>query len=362
MNDNDRRQLIAIDRQLARDRSHFLLFKRGKLNLALHQYQDAIQDFSECIERLTLSRTFLSRAVCYYRLSQYDRAILDIDSALEISPRSARAHHIKATILASTWHLETAIDSISHAIEHNSRPIYFYKRSHFWFFLGNVYNALRDINDAISLRDRVEYRAFRAYIQLNDENTWQSSVDDLNHCIRLSPENLYCRHLRGMVLLAGGARCILDGAMKRGDREANKILRTAYDDFAHYTSSCEPNDTHYPEVHMWEFVTGFMLRKSEGVDAFGKRTPKNSFWCQNNGAVFSIICREIADETIHEHQISNPLGGSLDCYLEITYRAIIGRILSAFVGTAENRCRDSTHPSDFEYLLSALMRKLELIT
>tara|TARA_Y100000310_G_scaffold340318_1_gene435648 strand:- start:94 stop:831 length:738 start_codon:yes stop_codon:yes gene_type:complete len=82
-----------IDIALAREpRNPDLLFRKGRILGALGQYEEAVHYISDAIdERPRFEEAILTRAAAYIHLGQNDRARADIDTVLEINPRSDRA-------------------------------------------------------------------------------------------------------------------------------------------------------------------------------------------------------------------------------------------------------------------------------
>ncbi len=88
--------------------------QRGVQLFQLGRYQDAIKYFNEDLESFQ-SRYYL--ALCYYQLSDYDKAANLADNLLSEDPNSASTFFLKAQIAQSTDNKKEALSFINKAIE-----------------------------------------------------------------------------------------------------------------------------------------------------------------------------------------------------------------------------------------------------
>jgi|GEM_PF-5504809 len=97
------------------------LFKRGKALYKLKRFKEAILDFSTILATNPYHFDALTyRAVSFYELGGYGRALTDINIAIEIDPKDAFAHWIRGISHGAACDFKPAIDSLEKAKEIDS--------------------------------------------------------------------------------------------------------------------------------------------------------------------------------------------------------------------------------------------------
>lgn len=74
---------------------------RAKCLLDAEKYQDALEAYGPILERNLNATDLSNRAMCYYGLDQFDLAIADLETAIELDGNRAYAHFQLAKILST---------------------------------------------------------------------------------------------------------------------------------------------------------------------------------------------------------------------------------------------------------------------
>ncbi len=144
------------------------------------RYAEAISSFTKALEyRPDEVVVFNGRAGAYAGLGQVDKALDDLNRAIELDPDDPVAYGLRGTILSKTDR-QAAFDDLNRAIELSPEPALAYSdRGNVYLELGDYEAALADFNQAIALDpDGSFYYLYRSivYIPLAE---WQLALDDL---------------------------------------------------------------------------------------------------------------------------------------------------------------------------------------
>ncbi len=152
-----------------------------------------------------LSIALQNRGLSFVGESNYERAIVDFDRALSITPENAWLHYNRALASYHSGDFEGSIRFNTQAIQRDAR---FAKAYH---NRGNAYlanddreSALRDYNEAVlldgALRDAL---INRGRLHLERDN-YALALADFDAVVRLSPSDAVGHAFRGMVLAEKG--------------------------------------------------------------------------------------------------------------------------------------------------------------
>lgn len=90
---NLRQQLESLNLSIRQQSNNAQLYvKRGAVLLGLHEFEDAIVDFTIAIDKADVDEAYYGRGIARGRIQQYDSAISDLDVYIERHPESSIAH------------------------------------------------------------------------------------------------------------------------------------------------------------------------------------------------------------------------------------------------------------------------------
>jgi tetratricopeptide (TPR) repeat protein len=141
----------------------------------------------------------------YYNKGDYDRALVEINKAIELNPQDDKGYNDRAGIYAKLGDLEKAFADLDKAIELNpsSYPAY-YNRGRFYLKKRNYKLAIDDFTKFAEL-DPENHKAYlyraSAY-QLAGE--YAKAIDDYNVTIRLNPSSIEAFNDRGFTYIKMG--------------------------------------------------------------------------------------------------------------------------------------------------------------
>jgi tetratricopeptide (TPR) repeat protein len=95
---------------------------RGDLRYKLEDYYTAAADYTKAIKINAFNTAFfLKRAAAYKSLNNNDDALVDVDSALKIEPKEARAYALRGFINYNLRRYKTAVADWERAVDLNPR-------------------------------------------------------------------------------------------------------------------------------------------------------------------------------------------------------------------------------------------------
>ncbi|MBW4596102.1 MAG: tetratricopeptide repeat protein [Brasilonema angustatum HA4187-MV1] len=207
-------------------------FKMGVKNVLNDNYQQAIKDFTQAIERQSsFGAAYSNRCFAYLQLEDYQKAVADCNQAIKNAPNGAEAYVNRGLAQYRQGNYPAAIADNSQAIA--LKPYDFrayYNRGIANAMLGNHQQAIANYNSALSqispypsplLADIYNDRGISRF-QLQD---FQAANHDFSLAIRLNPQDYRGYFNRG---------CI---SGKSGDN------KSAIQDFTE-SLKLNPNDAH----------------------------------------------------------------------------------------------------------------------
>lgn len=133
---------------------------------------------------------YLQRAQVYMEMRNYNKALLDYTSAIQLVPDNSNLYEYRGSAFQIQGQVDKAIDDFSKAIElakENFAPLYSF-RSHLYTESGNWDMAIDDLNKAIELvSDSFVYYFSRAKLFYRIAKT-EKALNDLEMAYSLTKE------------------------------------------------------------------------------------------------------------------------------------------------------------------------------
>lgn len=138
---------LKIDQDFSRAYSN-----RGAVYYKMEKYQNALNDLNVAI--LLSPKMFVAyntRGCVYYKIMQYDNAIDDFNQAIQLNHNYSNAYVGLGTVYFSLGEYKQAEVYFTYAINIKNDYTAFYKRGMVYLANGRYNEALKDINNAISI-------------------------------------------------------------------------------------------------------------------------------------------------------------------------------------------------------------------
>jgi tetratricopeptide (TPR) repeat protein len=160
-------------------------------NLALAMY--STEDYHGCIKYSTkgieVEGTYAAhhfrRGICYSKLQDYHKAILDYNKAIELDKKPF-TYFNRAIARWKAGDPEGGITDFTTAIELNPKDVYgFYYRALCYLELGDTIKAITDLNNSIALKPKdPDIYDERAYLRFSQKH-YQEAKSDYLKCVAL---------------------------------------------------------------------------------------------------------------------------------------------------------------------------------
>jgi tetratricopeptide (TPR) repeat protein len=210
-------------------------FKRGRCQLNLKQYDQAIADFEEAVrldandahgfkQRKEYLEAYLARGMRMFEERQYDRAIADLERAAELRPLDARASKALAQAYLEQGTAALKKDDYDGAIKYFDQasqydpgnPLIFVRRAGAWFGKKNLAEAIKDLTTSIGIKENDKDYLTRG-LAYREEGDLDKALADFADAIRLNPQNAAAFAHRGEAYMTrfdtSGATADLDLAL-----------------------------------------------------------------------------------------------------------------------------------------------------
>ncbi|MDP2905947.1 MAG: tetratricopeptide repeat protein [Candidatus Omnitrophota bacterium] len=145
------------------------------------------------VNHLTAAETedaYIQRGIEYGKKKMYGEALGEVNKAIAMNPKSAKAYHYRATILAYKGDLDLAIVDWDKSIELDpDRFVAYFSRGLTYYKKGDLGRAIADWDKSIELNpDYIEsyYRRGTAYYEKND---YDKAIADYSRAIEIDPAN-----------------------------------------------------------------------------------------------------------------------------------------------------------------------------
>jgi serine/threonine protein kinase/tetratricopeptide (TPR) repeat protein len=176
-----------------------------------NQPERALSDLNRALELApNTAATFSQRALTYLRLKEFDRAVTDYDKAIELDPRSAEHVNDRGVAYMDLQDYKRAIADFDRAIELDPRyPLPFNNRARAHALGAKDHTrAIADLDRAIQLNPRygLAYEN-RAFSQL-DLKDLDKAIADFTKAIEFSPRSARAFNGRGVAYERKGNRAL----------------------------------------------------------------------------------------------------------------------------------------------------------
>jgi len=144
-------------------------FDEAMKDMGPGNYQKAIEGFTKAIAIWPqLTDGYVERAIAQHYLSQDDRAMADLDQALQIDANSASAHLVRGQIFRDRHNAQGAMDEFTKSIQAQPGLDAYYERGQIYESQGEHAKAIADYDQAIAyLRYAPHVYRARAYAKAN---------------------------------------------------------------------------------------------------------------------------------------------------------------------------------------------------
>lgn len=193
--------------------------RRGKRARGEGRYQDAMEEYSEAIERYPENAdAYIGRGNVYDDLGYAEEAIRDYDKAIELNPNSAVAYYNCGTVYNKSGQQKKALEDYNRAIELDPNYARAYNnRGTVYDKSGQWEKALEDYNKAIEL-DLNYARAYcnRGIVHKKKKN-YAKALEDYTRAIQLHPEYKKAYLNRAKVYSAIGEEALAEADRKKAE-------------------------------------------------------------------------------------------------------------------------------------------------
>ena len=173
---------------------------KDRYNLNIKKYKNELNRIAKKIESETPSTSwgFFNRACRYIEKGNYQEAIADLSSAIELKPDFALSYNNRGTAYGKSGNHEAAIADFSKAIK--LQPDYaeaYYNRGTAYGKSGNHEAAIADFSKAIELKPDFAGAYNNRGAAFDSSDNYQAAIADYNKAIELDPDYVSAYYNRG---------------------------------------------------------------------------------------------------------------------------------------------------------------------
>jgi tetratricopeptide (TPR) repeat protein len=178
--------------------------RRATAYAALKKYEQAIEDYNELLETLPEYDTaYFQRGILLAKQKRFDEAIRDYDKFIEKVPDFAYAYFLRAGAWRGRQEVGKALADYGQAIQRDPKlSAAYYDRARLYLSDGRFDNAIADFTRVIELKPDVP----DAYGDRGDawfaQEEFQKAVDDFTRLIEGQPQSIRGHDRRGLAHLA----------------------------------------------------------------------------------------------------------------------------------------------------------------
>lgn len=133
---------------------------------------------------------YIERTIEYGKKRMYNEALVEINKAVSINPKSAKAYHYRATVLAYKGDLDRAIADWNKSIElDNTRFIAYFSRALAFYKKGDADRAIADWTKSIELNPAYTESYYRRGTTYYEKNEYDKAIADFSKGIESDPKN-----------------------------------------------------------------------------------------------------------------------------------------------------------------------------
>jgi tetratricopeptide (TPR) repeat protein len=138
-----------------------------------------------------------NRGWCYYRLQQYQLAVTDFTTAIELEPGNAENYRARAEARFKIQQWKGVVADFSAAIDLEPKYAMNYRcRAYGYSALREWKQAIADLTAAINLEPKNAKSYYERATVFSKLEAWDKVIDDLNRTLALEPENMTALHCR----------------------------------------------------------------------------------------------------------------------------------------------------------------------
>jgi tetratricopeptide (TPR) repeat protein len=170
----------------------------------------AIADYTKAIEldsSMSRSDYLTKRGQSYIDLKNYDKAISDLNNAINIYQQNSEAYFLRGAVSAIKKEYEKAILDYNKAIEYDTTKIsaYFYcGRGESYSAQKRYDDAISDYNTAIKIDNDLRQAFFDKAVVYYNQEKYEMALSEYNKFLKLSPNNKLAYDNIGYVYLRTG--------------------------------------------------------------------------------------------------------------------------------------------------------------
>jgi len=146
-----------------------------------------------------LSGVFLIRGITNIDLGEYQEAINDFNSALELGGEKADVYSNRGHAYAGLGQYQEAFNDYAKAIELDSEnATTYYFRGNAYFELGQYQKSIEDYTRAIELNPEYAVAFYNRGVAFSKLGKYQEAFEDYTRAIELNPEDADAYYFRGV--------------------------------------------------------------------------------------------------------------------------------------------------------------------
>lgn len=156
------KEVEAYTAKISKNPEDYLLyFERGKNYEQLEDYDNALQDYSRCIElKSDFADALIRRGLLQMERQNYSEAQKDFENLISKKPEEYAGYELMGNLLFQKGEWEKAGESLSKAIDSYDKDLslnlIYEKRSYVHFCLGDYQNAMTDIEKTLDLSEFIK--------------------------------------------------------------------------------------------------------------------------------------------------------------------------------------------------------------
>ncbi len=192
----------------------FLL--RAEINYGLHKFEKVVEDVNAAFQLdagkiNTMPEFYLLRGNAYIKLSEFNKAIIDLDRCLKINPTNAKALFLKGIVNFENSKFFKALENFDEAIKLDAdESEYYFKRAELKkiFFkpipgTQEYERIISDLNISIALNPK-KYQYYKLKCELLKQDPYykmEDLISELNEIIKKFPHRAEFYTERGVALV-----------------------------------------------------------------------------------------------------------------------------------------------------------------
>ncbi len=186
-------------------------------------WQNSETVWSDVLDNFTTdAEPYYNRAAFYMEKKNYNKALYDLNNALEVKPNHVGAYNNKGLVLYHRGKYKKAIKHFDHAIKLDSTYAKAYtNRGMAWGRLGSLDKTIEDCNKAIAIDPTIADSYANKGIALAMRGEYKEAIKNFNKAIERKPFDEKYYFNRGMALASQGNR-------KAGCKDLYKARKMGY--------------------------------------------------------------------------------------------------------------------------------------